>query len=245
LDPSEAAVLTLAGFAAGFINTLAGGGSAITLSALEWITGSAGVANATNRIAILLQNVVGVAGFHTGRAVPFKEAARLAAPAILGGCGGAFVATQLDPGAIRIALSLAILFAAVASVLKPPGNGKLAGRWTPIAFFFAGFYSGFVQVGVGFVLLACLVGGLGYDLVKANAIKVFIVLIVTIPVLAIFGLKGQLWVAHGLVLACGSMGGAWIASRLAIKKGAAWVRIVVVIAAVAAIAKLLVFRTGI
>ena len=241
MDPAEAAVLACAGLAAGFINTLAGGGSSITLPALEWVTGAPGVANATNRIAILLQNVVAVAGFHTGKAVPFKQAARLAVPAVVGGCCGAYLATMLDASAIRIALSIAIVFAAVASVFKPPGRGKLSGPLAHLAFFGAGFYSGFVQVGVGFVLLACLVGGLGLDLVKANAIKVFIVLLVTIPVLAIFGLKGQLWIAHGLVLACGNMGGAWIAARLAIKRGAAWIRVVVVIAAVAAVTKLLVF----
>jgi uncharacterized membrane protein YfcA len=97
---------------------------------------------------------------------------------------------------------------------------------------------------VGFLLLACLVGGLGLDLVRANAAKVFIVLIATAPGLVVFGLGGQLRIAEGLVLACGNMGGAWIASRLAVKRGAAWIRIVVVLAALGAIAKLLLFPSG-
>ncbi len=236
-------MLALAGLAAGFVNTLAGGGSSITLPALEWATGLPGVANGTNRIAILLQNVVAVAGFHTGRAVPYRLALRLMAPAVLGGCAGAWTATTLDPGAMRVALSLGITFVAVTAVFRPPRTPKLQGPWTAIAFFGAGFYSGFLQVGVGFLFLACLVGGIGLDLVRANAAKVFIVLVVTIPVLLIFGWRGQLWIAHGLVLACGNMGGAWIASRLALKKGAAWIRVVVAIAAVMAVVKLIAFPT--
>ncbi|MHC4972432.1 MAG: sulfite exporter TauE/SafE family protein [Planctomycetota bacterium] len=236
-------MLALAGLAAGFVNTLAGGGSSITLPALEWATGLPGVANGTNRIAILLQNVVAVAGFHTGKAVPYRLALRLAGPAILGGCAGAWTATMLDPGSMRVALSVGILFVAVTAVIRPPRTPKLKGPWTAIAFFAAGFYSGFLQVGVGFLFLACLVGGLGLDLLRANAAKVFIVLVLTVPVVLIFGLRGQLWIAHGLVLACGNMGGAWIASRLALKKGAAWIRVVVVIAAVAAVTKLIFYPT--
>jgi len=68
VDLSHALVLLFAGLVAGFLNTLAGGGSAVAIPALEWVTGSAGLANATNRIAILFQNIAGVAGFHTGRA---------------------------------------------------------------------------------------------------------------------------------------------------------------------------------
>jgi len=104
-----------------------------------------------------------------------------------------------------------------------------------------GFYTGFVQVGVGFLLLACLVGGLSLDLVRANAAKVFIVLVGTAPGLVVFYLRGQLVFAEGLVLACGNMGGAWIASRLAVKRGGSWIRVVIVVAAAIAILKLLVF----
>lgn len=237
-------MLALAGLAAGFINTLAGGGSSITLPVLEWVTGAPGVANATNRIAILLQNVVAVAGFQSGKAVPWRLALRLSVPAVAGGIGGALAATVLDPTSMRVALSVGIAFVALTAVLKPPRSLRLHGVSEAIAFFLAGFYSGFVQVGVGFLLLACLVGGLGLDLVKANAAKVLIVLIVTVPVLIVFGLRGQLWIAEGLVLASGNMGGAWIASRLAIRKGTPWIRVIVVVAAVAAVTKLLLFPSG-
>ncbi|MHC4960012.1 MAG: sulfite exporter TauE/SafE family protein [Planctomycetota bacterium] len=238
----EAVALVGAGLATGFINTLAGGGTVIALPVLEWVTGSPVVANATNRIAIALQNVSAVAAF--GKAVQFKLAVRLTIPSVIGGFFGAWVASVLDPGAMRVALSVAVVFVAVTAVVKPPRTPPLKTPATEIAFFLTGFYAGFIQAGVGFLLLACLAGGLALDLVRANAVKVFIVLFTTLPALVVFGLKGQLWVAHGLVLACGNMGGAWIAARMAIKRGAGWVRVVVVVAAILAIVKLLLFPSG-
>ena len=205
------------------------------------MTGLPGAANATNRIAILLQNVVAVAGFHSGKAVPFRLALRVSVPAVVGGVAGAVLATRLDAGAMRVALATGIIFVAVTAVLRPPRAPRLKSPWTEVAFFLVGVYLGFLQVGVGFLLLACLAGGLGLDLVKANAAKVLIVLVVTAPVLVVFGVKGQLMLWPGLVVATGNMTGAWIAARLAIKKGAAWIRVVVVVAAIAAVAKLLLF----
>jgi uncharacterized membrane protein YfcA len=241
LEPAQALVLALAGLAAGFINTLAGGGSVITIPALEWITGSPGIANATNRIAVLFQNIGAVAGFHTGRAVPFRLALRLAIPASIGGLSGACVATLLEPPAMRVALSIAIGLVALAAVVRPPRTPPLRSPWTEAIFLLVGFYTGFLQVGVGFLLLACLVGGLSLDLVRANAAKVLIVLVATVPSLVLFGLTGHLRLAEGLVLACGNTGGAWIASRLAVKRGGTWIRAVVLLSAVSAIVKLLVF----
>ncbi len=241
MDPLQAIVLAAAGLVAGFLNTLAGGGSAVTIPALDWATGGAGVANATNRIAILFQNMAGVAGFHTGRAVPFRLALRLAVPATIGGVLGAKVATLLSEEAMRVVLSVSIGLVAASAFVRPPKTPPLRTPWTEIAFLLVGFYTGFVQVGVGFLLLACLVGGLSLDIVRANAAKVFIVLVATVPSLFVFFRERQIALAPGLVCACGNVGGAWIASRLAVKRGGAWIRFVIALAAAVAIAKLLVF----
>jgi len=241
VDPLQALVLLIAGLIAGFLNTLAGGGSAIAIPALDWVTGSPGIANATNRIAILLQNVAGVAGFSTGRAVPFRLAIRLSIPMTIGGVLGAKVATLLPDGAMRVALSISMGLVALSAFVRPPRTPPLRSPWTEIVFVLVGFYTGLVQVGVGFLLLACLVGGLALDLVRANATKVFVVLVATVPTLLVFVLDGKVLLAEGLVLACGNMGGAWIASRLAVKRGGPWIRWVIALAALGAITKLLVF----
>ncbi|MHC4408865.1 MAG: sulfite exporter TauE/SafE family protein [Planctomycetota bacterium] len=239
MNPAEAGILLAAGLGAGFINTLAGGGSVLALPVLEAVTGSASIANGTNRIAIVLQNVAGVAGF--GDRLDRPRALRLAVPMLIGGVAGAWVATMLSPTSMRFALSIAVALVAVSAVVRPPKTARLKGRGVDVALIVAGFYAGFVQAGVGFLLLAVLAGGLGLDLVRANAIKVFIVLLATIPALAIFALRGQVAWLPGLILAGGNMSGAWIASRMAVKKGAAWIRWIVVAAAILAIGKLLLF----
>ncbi len=140
---------------------------------------------------------------------------------------------------MRVVLSFAIVVVALTSLFRPTLVPKLDGWKRDVAFVGVGLWLGFLQVGVGFLLLACLAGGMRMDLVRANAAKVLIVLIVTVPALAIFGAAGQLYWREGLLVAAGNMTGALIASQLAIKKGAAWIRWVVVFAAVLAIAKLL------
>ena len=197
-------------------------------------------ANGTTRTAIRPQNVVAVAGFQTGRAVPWRLSVRLALPAVLGGVGGAMLAARLDPGPMRVALAAGVVFVAVTALVKPPRTPRLKSPWSEIVFFGVGLYLGFLQVGVGFLLLACLAGGLGLDLVRANAAKVLIVLIVTVPTLAVFGWTGQLWWREGLVLAAGNMGGAWIAARLSLKKPGAWIRWVIILGAAAAVVSLFV-----
>ncbi|MCZ6572412.1 MAG: sulfite exporter TauE/SafE family protein [Planctomycetota bacterium] len=242
MDVAQALLLAAAGFLAGFCNTVAGGGSTFTIPALEWFTGSPGMANATNRVAILLQNVSATGAYQTGRVIPWKQTLRACPAAIAGGAAGAYLAAIVDPGVMRVALSVAILFVALNAVLRKQARApKLHGAWRDVAFFFAGFYAGFMQIGVGFVLLAILVGGLALELVPANGMKVVIVLAATVPALLIFGLKGQVNWTAGAVVAAGNVTGAWIAARLAIKKGAGWIRYVLVFAAVAAVVKLLVF----
>jgi uncharacterized membrane protein YfcA len=83
-------------------------------------------------------------------------------------------------------------------------------------------------MGVGYALLTGIVLGAGYDLVKANAIKVFIILIWAPVILIVFLYHGQVNIMYGLILSIGNVAGALIASRLAVKKGANFVRWVIV-----------------
>ena len=98
-----------------------------------------------------------------------------------------------------------------------------------IIFFLIGIYGGFIQLGVGYFLLAGIVLGAGYELVKANAIKVLIVLLYTPFTIVVFLMNEQINWAYGLVMTIGNVAGAFIASRMAVKKGAAFVRWVIVL----------------
>jgi len=236
-------VIVVAGFACGFINTLAGSGSLITLPLLMFVGLPATVANGTNRVAILLQNVVGVSSFHKQKVLNFKRGLKLAAPAVIGSIIGAQIAATINEQAMKTTIGILMVFMLFMIILRP--KRWLEGRpdaesetvgWKHIIIFFAiGMYGGFIQAGVGFFLLAGLVLGAGYDLVKANAVKVLIVLCYTFFALAVFVYNDQVRWEVGLVLACGNMLGAWVAARMAVKQGAKFVRwILIIIVAVSA-----------
>lgn len=235
------------GFIAGFINTLAGSGSLLTLPLLIFLGLPANVANGTNRIALLLQNIVGVSTFKKQKVFEFKEGYRLAIPAILGSVIGAQLAVGFNEDLMRKTIGGLLLFMFFIILYKPEkwikGQvGKIIGKPTLlqiVIFFFIGIYGGFIQAGVGFLLLAGLVLGAGVDLVKANALKVFIVLAYTIFALTIFMINHQVNYEIGLVLAVGNMAGAFIAAKFAMNREAKFVRYVLLVVVIISSAKLL------
>jgi uncharacterized membrane protein YfcA len=87
-----------------------------------------------------------------------------------------------------------------------------------------GFYGGFIQAGVGFLLLAVIVPGLGLDLVRGNALKVVLGLAHMVISLPVFVARGQVDLTAGIALALGNMAGAWIGTRLAVLRGGRFVR---------------------
>jgi uncharacterized protein len=226
-----------AGFFAGFINTVAGSGSLITLPLLISIGLPATVANGTNRVGVLLQNVVGAESFRRRRVLDLRGAVLLGIPAIGGSLIGAQIAVNLDEAMMRTAIGVVMILMLFVIILRP--NRWLEGKmevmtglpnWKQVAIFFViGIYGGFIQAGVGIFLLAGLVLSVGYDLVKANAAKIVIVLLFTISSLVVFVRNGQVVWSIGLLLSVGSMAGAWVAARMAVQRGAPWVRRLLII----------------
>ncbi len=241
---SQAALLVVGGGAAGFINTLAGGGSAITIPILEAMVGI-NTANGSNRIAILAANLSAVTRFQRGEAIPWRRVAPLLVPVVLGAGVGAWLATLTDPELLRTIFAAVLIMVAASVLLKPSRwlderEDVLPEPWRFLVFLGIGVYGGFVQAGVGFLLLGGLVLGGGMNLVTGNAAKVVLVAIYTPIALVLFVLAGQVDFLVGGVLAVGQMSGAWIAAHLALEKGAPWVRWVLVVAAVLAAIRLLV-----
>ena len=237
-------LLLLAGIAAGFVNTVAGGGSVITLPVLVEIVG-ASVANGTNRVAILMENAVAAVSFHGGKKVPWRFVAPLLLPIIVGAGAGAWVATLLSAETMRRVFGVVIVLVALSMLIRPSrwmqeGEPRIREPWRSLAFLGIGFYGGFVQAGVGFLLLVGLVLVEGLGLIRGNAAKVVLILAYTPLSLFLFARAGQVDWAAGATLGVGSMTGALIASRLAIRKGAAgWIRWVVIAAALVAALRML------
>ncbi len=231
-------LMIAAGFAAGFINTLAGSGSILTLPLLIFMGLPANVANATNRVAILFQNAVSTTSFHRSRVLDVRGAILLGIPAVIGSVIGALIAAALNELVMRRVIGVVMLMMAVLIVLK--SDQWIKGRLTEIPnrpdwkqlliMFVIGIYGGFIQLGVGVFILASLVLGVGYDVIRANAVKTAIIFLYTIAALLVFQGSGNINWPIGLVVAIGSMAGAWVAARFAIHWGTKWVyRILLVV----------------
>ncbi|RLD64058.1 MAG: sulfite exporter TauE/SafE family protein [Bacteroidetes bacterium] len=235
------------GFLAGFINTLAGGGSFIALSFLIFIGLPANVANGTNRIALFFQNIVATRSFKRQKALNLKQGLWFSIPIIIGSIVGAQFAVTINESVLQKIIGVLLIVMFFLILYKPDkwvkGQAGLVqakpGLIQIIISFFIGIYGGFIQAGVGFFLLAGLVLSAGFDLVKANALKVFIILLYTPFAISIFIFNDQINYKIGLILAIGNMAGAAVASRFATQKGAKFVRYIVLVVLLFAAVKLL------
>lgn len=234
----DAIWLIVAGLFAGFINTLAGSGSLITLPLLMFLGLSPHQANATNRVAIFFQNLVAVRNFRQQKMLHARQELYLVIPALIGSAVGASLAIQVNEEVLNTFIGI-LLFVMFFLILFKPDRwvkqqaGLVSGKGKVlriIIFFFIGVYGGFIQAGVGFFLLAGLVLGVGYDLIKANAVKVLIVFTYTALALGIFIWSGQVNYLYGLVLAVGNASGAYVASKYAKQIGVKYIRFILLAA---------------
>lgn len=197
----------------------------------------ASIANATNRIAIFLQNSVATISYKQQKVYTWKEGLRFAIPATFGSIVGSSFAVNIDDKLFERILGIVLIGLVISMLLKSSTwtEGKVkkmtkknkAIEWT--IFFAIGAYGGFIQIGVGFMILAgCVLNG-GLNIVKANAVKLFIVLCYTSISLAVFIYHDMINWHVGLTLALGNMTGAIIASRFIVSWGPKVMRYIVLV----------------
>jgi uncharacterized membrane protein YfcA len=240
------ALIVAVGIACGFINAIAGAGSLLTLPVLIFMGLPTAAANGTNRVAIEVQSVFAIMGFRSKGVAAFKESLLFSLPTLAGAIIGALLAIRVPDSLFKPILSvvmivmLGVIFYNPAKRLKRAEVRMTPLRWIAagVAFFLAGIFGGFIQAGVGFLLISILVGIIGLDLVKTNAHKVFIVGIFTLVALAIFALKGQVNWILGITLSVGNGLGGWLGSRFAVVKGEKWIQAFMVLAVVIMAVKL-------
>jgi hypothetical protein len=242
-------LILITGIAAGFLNTIGGGGSLLTMPMLIFLGLPAATANGTNRIALIVQNTVGVINFrHKGFFYP-KLSIMLGIPAMIGSIIGARAAVSISGELFEKILAVVMVIVLIIILARPERKfikeidsenlSPLRLIIAMFAFFGVGLYGGFIQAGVGFIIIVALTLITGLSLVKVNCLKVFIILIYTIASFIIFLINGRINFILGFTLAIGNALGAYLGSNFAVSKGDKWIRVFLIIAILTMAAKLL------
>ena len=247
LELWQGAVLIAVGIVGGFVNVMAGGGSLITVPVMVFMGLPGPVANGTNRIAILAQNLTAIVTFARRGFSDYRLSLTLAACAIPGALAGALVGTQLE--GVWFNRALALIMIAVMLVMyfdkgateqsqdhQPTRRQLFNGHLLMVG---AGFWGGFIQLGVGFILMPILNRVMGLDLVRTNMHKVFIIAVYTIVALSVFASQIELMWVVGIALALGNSIGGYLGAHFAVTKGEGLIRLVLNLVLVAFIIRLL------
>ncbi|HHH31198.1 MAG TPA: sulfite exporter TauE/SafE family protein [Polyangiaceae bacterium] len=218
---------------------MAGGGSLLTLPALILIGLPADVANGTNRLSIVTQSASGVWLFHRSGKLRWGSVGGVVLPTLLGSAIGALVASRvaaavLEPVLLATLVTVALLTAFAPNIVAPEGEEARSVGWRGgLGLFGAGLYGGFIQAGVGFVLLGVLGGLLRYDLVRANALKLVCTAIFGVVALGIFVSAGQVSWIPAVVLAAATVVGSQLGVRFALEVETRVLRRIVLVAVLA------------
>lgn len=213
--------LVLVGIVVGVINTFAGAGATISIALYSLLGLDLGVANGTNRISVVFQGVSMSGEFYRQGRLDVKLGLKLSVPTVIGAVVGSEVVGYMSNTLFGTLLACALLLMLVVLIVDP--TRALKGRaevlkptWLHYGLLvFIGFYGGSFHLGVGYLFLTFFILGLGYDLLTANALKGFVVLIYTLFSLAIFALNGDVVWSYGLVHGVGNLIGAYFAARYA------------------------------
>ena len=215
----QAVILIVVGFFAGVINTLAGGGSLFTLPVLIFLGLPPNIANGTNRIAIVIQSLSGALGYKSKGISNFPFNIYLGISASIGAVIGAQIAIDLDGRLFNRILAI-ILIVVGGLILMNAKNlthnlpERLTGKYLLfgiIGFFFIGIYGGFINAGIGIVIMLFLNRINRLSLVKTNASKTAIVFIYSSLALAVFAFNDadrlEIGFIDGLRHKCGCLVG--------------------------------------
>ncbi len=215
-------LLFFGGFAAGIINTLAGNGSAITLSILIFTGLPADVANVTNRVGAMVQTLTAIGSVRRSPRTRFlfKDGMWFMVPAIVGSIIGAFLAVDIDPKLLRYIIGVIMLLLLITLITNPKKwagatdlqkSHKTIANWLWI--FAIAIYAGFLQMGIGIMILAVLVLVAKYSLRDANIIKLMLAVILVLPAFIVFLINSEIRWVEGITLAIGQGIGGYIGAR--------------------------------
>jgi uncharacterized protein len=240
ISVTDAALLTVAGGVAAFVNTAAGAGSLISLRALMFLGLPADVANGTNRLPVLVSSLTAAVRLKGAGMLPENAVTKSVIPTSMGAAIGSLAASYTPERAMRFALISVLVLVAVVTFRKakpveeerPPP--RIDGKVTA-GLFLSGLYAGFLQAGVGLVMLHTLTALARFDFVRANALKVTVVAWLSVVSLAIFFATGKVDLPMGLTMSVGAIVGSELGVRYALRAGEKLKVFVVIVDAVACV----------
>lgn len=252
-DPLSAGMISLligVGIFVGFVNTLAGMATALSYALFMAMGMPINVANGTTRVGVLAQFAVSSVMFKKSGYLDTKLATKVGIPVAIGSLAGAQAAAVLNPSVMEIAMGVMLPIMAIMLLYSQHRRSKADASSTAssstsstaaaksqafsaakfIAFMFIGAYGGFTHAGVGILIIFGSFYLLGLDILRANGIKQFAVVIYTPIALTIFIIHGQVNWPVALIYSIGNVTGAILASRYAVKWGAKAVNYIIAIA---------------
>ena len=231
---AEVAILVAGGLAAGVVNTLAGGGSLISVPLLVMLGLPATTANGTNRIGVFFQYLIAAWSFRARGVSGLEGASKVVIPVCIGSVIGAYTVAKLDDATFQRIFGLVMLVDLIPMLRRPKAGGEHPThgwpRWLHFSVFAAiGLYGGAIQAGVGLLMVGAL-NHTGYDLVRANSIKVTTNVALTAFAIPIFVFAGQVaWLPAGVLAIGFALGGA-LGARIAVAGGERVIRPVMIVA---------------
>ena len=241
-------IIILGSAVAGSINTLAGNGSAITLTILTELVGLPGnLANGTNRVGIFTQSLVGIYAFHRNGKLQVKRSWMVITLMIIGAIAGVIVAVNVSNEAFKNVFRFLLVIMLFVILVKPKrwlretDKDFIPNPWIAIPLYLGiGFYGGFIQMGMGIFFLAIMVLVARYSLIEANAVKLFVISVYTFLVILIFQSQGLISWQAGLLMAVGQSVGGYLTAHYASRYPQAnvWAHRLLVVVVIFAIVKL-------
>jgi len=215
----------LGGILAGVVNTLAGNGSAITLSILTELIGLPGnLANGTNRVGILAQSFASNWRFHQNGKLKLSHHKASIVWIVIGAFIGIYTATQVSNEGFKEVFKYLMIIMLFVLLIKPKSWLQKGGNEESIhpalralVGLPLGFYGGFIQMGMGVFLLMIMVLVFKQNIMKANILKVFVVGFYTAFALLIFALNDMVDWKIGGIIAVGQFAGGWFAAEFGSK----------------------------
>jgi uncharacterized membrane protein YfcA len=228
-------LIVVAGFAAGWVDAVVGGGGLIQLPAMLLVPGISPVqALATNKMGSIFGTATSAVTYYSRVRPDLRTALPMAAIALAGSFGGAVLAATLPASVFKPVIVAALVAVALFTALRP-SVGELTRlrhegrRHYVVACAIGaviGFYDGLIGPGTGSFLIIGLVSAMGYAFLEASAKAKIVNMATNAGALLFFLPHGSLLWGLGLVLGLANMAGGYLGARTAVKQGSRFIRVV-------------------